>query len=240
MVNKMAKHRSEAPPVYAVERHEHRWLILRNGRVFMSPAGRPYAFPQETLALAVMAEWQAQGEKIIPAQMPLTQLAATALDVVGRDRAKTIGGLSAYVGTELLCYRTEATDSLSHKQQELWQPYLDWCEDRFAVHFVIGCGVMPIAQKPETLTRLVAHIESYDDYILAGLSSATDSAGSLVLGLALAEGFGRAEAVFAACELDVTHQAIRWGEDPVTQNRHATIRRDLEACERWFDLLRAA
>src|SRR5579863_5228369 len=47
-----------------------------------TPAGRLLAAPTLTLALAIVAEWDAQREHIDPAGMPLTRLANAIIDGV--------------------------------------------------------------------------------------------------------------------------------------------------------------
>ncbi|MGH6855003.1 MAG: ATP12 family protein, partial [Aestuariivirga sp.] len=42
--------------------------------------------PTRALAEAIAEEWAGQGEKLIPATMPLTKLANTAIDRVGAER----------------------------------------------------------------------------------------------------------------------------------------------------------
>lgn len=224
-------------PVFEVAEESGLFAVQRNGRYLMTPAGQPYLMPYEALARAVVEEWRAQGEKIAPATMPMTQLCATTFDIVRQGRSKIVAGLLAYVDSELLCHRTESLGALSARQQETWQPYLDWCADRFGAAFETGCGVMPVRQKAAVAQALGAPIEALDDYRLAGLSCACDSAGSLVLGLALEEKYRGAADILFAAELDATHQAETWGEDPVTRGRLDSVRRDLEACERWFGLL---
>ncbi len=235
----MTKHKIKTVPVYDVVDHDGAFALHRDGRFLMTPAGKPYVFPMEKLALALAQEWRAQGEKVVPATMPLTQLAATAFDIVGQDRAKIVRGLVAYTDSDLLYHFAEEPDALAEKQRQLWQPVLDWCAARYGVRFVVGCGVMPLPQQPETAPRLTAILETMDDLHLSGLSSATDSSGSLALGLALAEGFKNADEIFTASALDVLHQAIRWGRDPVTEARHDALLKDLSACEQWFALLKS-
>ena len=233
------KHRKEqGPAIYTLKQEDGRIGIERNGRWLMTPAGKPYALPTLPLAQEILKEWQAQGEKINPLTMPLCQLASTALDIISKDRAKITGGLLAYIGSELLCHRAEGPDDLIQKQNEVWQPYLDWCRDRYDIAFKTGSGIMPIEQSGSIAPRLEKVIDAMDDFALAGLSSATDSAGSLVLGLALAEGFRPAPDIFEAAELDALHQAIKWGQDPAAAAKQDTIRADLQACERWFGLLK--
>lgn len=226
-------------PVYDVICEDSHFAIHRNGRYLMTPAGRAYRVPTQALAERVAQEWRDQGEKIDPTKMPLTQLVATTLDLVSQDRSKTTTGLLAYIGSELLCHQVETPSSLVQKQKSLWHPFLDWCEKRYDVHFAIGSGIMPIAQSKEVTQRLGSVLDSFDAFKLTGLSSATDAAGSLILGLALTEGFACAAKVFEAAELDFAHQAVTWGDDPVTLARQSTVKAELEACETWGTLLKA-
>jgi len=223
--------------VYDVISEGDLYAVHRNGRYLMTPKGNAFRCDKEKLVQTIAKEWSAQGEKINLTQMPITQLMATTLDIVTKDRDKIVRGLLAYISSELLCHRVETPASLVKKQQDQWQPLIDWCGKRFDVHFNVGSGVMPIAQNPETTQRLHTVIAAYDDYWLAGLSSATDSAGSLILGLALAEKERTAWDVFDAAELDTEYQAVTWGDDPVTKARQAMVKHDLESCERWFGLL---
>lgn len=229
---------SVALPVYEVVEQDGTFALQRNGRSLMTPAGQPYVLRSGDLARAVCEEWKAQGEKVDPKTMPLSQLVATALDVVPKERAKIHEHLVAYTQSELLCHRAERPEDLAKKQHDTWQPIIEWCKGGFGVDFSLGCGVMPVRQQKETIDTLRAALKSFDDFLLAGLSLAVDSSGSLILGLALTEGYLTAEKVFEASELDVDFQAKTWGKDPVTQARQDEIMADLKACERWFSFLR--
>ncbi len=231
------KTRREAKPVFEVVAEKGGFAVYRNGRYLMSPAGAPYVTASRALAEAIAAEWDGQGEIVVPSAMPMTQLAATSLDIVRKDRGRTRSGLLAYVDSELLCQRADRPDALVVRQEEVWRPFLTWCRERTGAVFEVGCGVMPARQKPEVSRVLGEVLDGMDDFRLAGVSVAADSAGSLVLGLALSEGAFTAAEVFKACELDVIHQTAAWGEDPVTKGRQASVRKDLEMCERWFWLL---
>lgn len=233
----MKSKKDKPTPVYEVVGENIGFAIHRNGRYLMTPAGNAYRVPAQPLADAVAQEWRDQGEKINPTKMPFTQLVATTLDLIGKDRSKTTTGLLAYIGSELLCHQVETPSSLVQKQKTLWHPFLAWCEERYDIRFTTGSGVMPITQSPEVSHRLGLVLESMDAFKLAGLSSATDAAGSLVLGLALTEGFGTADSVFEAAELDFAHQAITWGDDPVTLARQDSVKVELASCEAWFKLL---
>ena len=56
--------------------------ILLEGKPIRTPAKAELAVPTQALAEAIAAEWQAQGERIDAATMPLTRLANSAIDGV--------------------------------------------------------------------------------------------------------------------------------------------------------------
>ncbi len=195
-----------------------------------TPAGNAFVLPTDALARAIEEE---RGLK----QKPLTQLAATTIDIVARERHKIVDEIAAYAASELLCHRAEHPPGLAEAQQKTWQPVLDWCAERFAASLKTAAGIMPIAQPAESLSALRVVVASFDDFRLTGLAEGVRVSGSLVLGLALAERRLSAADVFEAAELDATHQMEKWGEDPAVQKRREAVRRDLEFVERWFGLL---
>jgi chaperone required for assembly of F1-ATPase len=98
-------------------------------------------------------------------------------------------------------------------------------------------GIVTAPQPPGSLRRLRAAIEALDDWRLVGLHAATTLTGSLILGLALERAALDAEAAFAAALLDELWTIEHWGEEPEQQRRHARLRRDLAAAERFLRLL---
>jgi len=224
-------------PVYDVVASPKGFALHRNGQVFKTPADADFILPTLPLAEAIASEWRAQTEKINPASMPLTQLAATAIDIVSKDRKKITAELLNYIGSELLCHRAEDPSTLAAQQDKMWQPLLGWCAKRFDASLQNGVGIMPIVQSPEATTALRRAIGAYDDFRLAGLSHAVDVCGSLVLGLALTEKHLSSEAVFETSELDATFQIQKWGEDTASAKRRDSVRQDLSLCEKWFNLL---
>ena len=94
-----------------------------------------------------------------------------------------------------------------------------------------------MAQPAGALAALRRHVESYDDWRLTAIQSATAAMGSLILGLALAEGRLDAEAAFQASQTDETYQIELWGEDWEAADRRAELRGDIEAAARFLGLL---
>ena len=86
--------------------------VLLDGRGIKTPAGNALAAPARALAEAIAAEWEAQGERIDPATMPLTRLANTIIDSVAAKPEPVAEEVTRYLGSDLLCYRADTPDGL--------------------------------------------------------------------------------------------------------------------------------
>ncbi|MDA8230573.1 MAG: ATPase [Magnetospirillum sp.] len=213
------------------------FTVELDGKPIKTPAGRPLAVPTTRLAAEMAAEWAAQGDTVRPETMPVTQLAATALDRVEPERAAILDQLIKFGETDLLCYRADCPADLVARQRRDWQPVLDWAKSALGAHLAVTAGVVAVPQPPEALAALAARLESYDPWRLTAVQCACAAAGSLVLALALAEGrLGSAE-VFALSQLDETYQIEQWGEDEEARQRWAALERDIAAAARLLALL---
>lgn len=210
--------------------------VTLDGRTVRTPAGHPLVLPHQGLAAAVAAEWLAQGETVKPHEMPMMQLASTALDRVAPSRDMIINEMIRYAGTDLLCYRAESPQDLVERQRAVWQPILDWIDAQIGAPMPVTTGLLPIAPPDGSVGALRAHITAYDDIRLTALQNAVASMGSLLLGIALVDGHLTAEEAFAASQLDETYQIELWGEDPEATKRREVLRNDIAASARLLEL----
>jgi len=214
------------------------FAIQLDGKPVKTPAGRPLEVPSLALAEAIAEEWAAQDEMVIPATMPLTQLASTALDRVEPERAHITGELMAYAGTDLLCYRAEIPVDLAARQARDWQPLLDWATLALDAPLVVTTTVLAVTQPPLALAALERTLNRTDPWRLTAIQSAAAALGSLVLALALAEGRLSATEAFDLSQLDETYQIEQWGEDYEAADRRAALAADIAAAARLLELLR--
>jgi chaperone required for assembly of F1-ATPase len=215
------------------------FAVRIDGKPLKTPAGRPVVVPSRPLADAIAAEWHGQGAKPDLNRVPLTRIAATALDRIPPRRDDVVAELTGYAETELVCHRASEPAALVARQIAAWQPLLDWLAQRFDAPLAATVGVLPRAQSASSLAALRQGMAALDDFRLAGLSVAVAAAGSLVIGLALVEKRLDAEQAFDAAELDATYQIEQWGEDEIARQRRAEVRDDLEAAARFLRLLAA-
>ena len=139
-----------------VEEGEDGFRVLLDGKPMRTPAKAILLVPTRALAEAIAAEWAAVPEKaeINAAHLPLTRLTATGIDRVVARRDDVIADTAKYAGSDLLCYRATAPDSLVKLQQELWQPLLDWAAERHGARLVTADGIGFVDQPEEAESDL--------------------------------------------------------------------------------------
>ncbi len=211
--------------------------VALDGRPIRTPGGVALAAPGTALAEAIAAEWAAQEEDIRPLTMPMMRLAATAIDRVGRERSAIVDSVSAYGGSDLLCYRAETPAALVERQAALWQPMLDWSAETHGARLAVTHGITHVAQDRAALDALRAAVEALDDFRLAAVSQLTAGCGSLVIALAVSAGHVGAEEAAAASLLDEEWQAEQWGEDAEATERRRNLAREIADAARFLDLL---
>jgi chaperone required for assembly of F1-ATPase len=214
------------------------YAVELDNKPLRTPAKTPLVVRSEALAQAIAEEWLAQGDEIEPAELPLTRLAGTAIDLVTPRRAEVVAEVARYAGTDLVCYRAGHPPELATRQNAAWQPLIDWATLRYDAPLDVTAGVVPIAQAPGTLRAFAAAVAAYPPLELAALHLATAACGSLVVALALIEGRLDVEEAFAVSQLDETFEIELWGEDPEQMQRRAALMDDIALAARLVRLLR--
>jgi len=213
------------------------WGIALDGRPVRTPHRAPLVVTSLALAEAIAAEWQAQGETIDPAAMPMTGVANAAIDLASPDPAAFAEPVAAYAATDLFCYRDDRDALLQAEQVAAWNPLLAWAEAQFGIEFAITQGILPIDQPPATVAALGAAVFTVDPWRLAALTPLVTIGGSLVAGLACIEEAFDPEALWEAVSLDELYQERRWGTDAHAQAQRAAHKRDWDNAVRFLGLL---
>jgi chaperone required for assembly of F1-ATPase len=216
------------------------WGIALDGRPLRTPATRALVVPNAALAEAIAAEWNAQQEDIRPVTMPLTRLAATAIDHTSAQRDQVIAETAKYAETDLVCYRAQHPPALVARQQAEWQPLIDWAMLRYDASLAVTSGIVPRRQSPAALKAFATAVAAQDDFRLTALHAMTAACGSLVIALALMEGRLDAAAAFAVSQLDETFQIEAWGEDVEAAARRQALMADIAAAARFVELFDVA
>jgi chaperone required for assembly of F1-ATPase len=216
------------------------FAIRLDTRPIKTPAGKPLCAPTHTLAEAIAAEWQGQGDMILPDTMPLTKSLNTALDRIAPNRDAIIADLANYAASDVLCYRAQSPIELVRRQSTAWDPWLDWAAERHGARLIATIGITHVAQPPEALARLREAIAAHDDHRLVAVHTGVTITASIVLGLAFAAKAITAEEAFAIAQIEETYQAELWGLDAEAEKARANRLADLKAAEAYLNLLAGA
>jgi len=210
--------------------------VRLDSRPVKLPSGAPLYLPYGALAQGVADEWSAIGTNFTPEDLPFTRLASTAQERIPQHRDNIIGQLAAYGLNDLLSYRADTPEPLVARQHEQWDPWLDWANATLDVCLLTTTGLMPVNQLPWSGDRFAQKLATYSDYTLAALGVIVPALGSLVLGLAVAEGALTAADACAAAFLDELWQAEQWGEDDEALQRRAHAQNDIILTARFMAL----
>ena len=213
--------------------------VRLDNRPVKTPAKNLLLLPNRPLADAVAAEWDRQSEDIDAHSMRLTRLANSAIDRVTGHRQAVIAEVAGFAGTDLVCYRAAEPASLAKRQEEGWAPLVSWVAERHGIHLAITTGLLPVAQSDRSAKAVQTAIESFDVFSLAGLHLVTSACGSVVLGLAVADGRIDGASAWEFSLIDESFQIEEWGEDPEATKRRAGLLEDITAAAEYLRLCKA-
>ena len=213
------------------------FTLVLDGKNAHTPGRLPIRTPAQELAQALAGEWNAQGEFIDPATMPLTRIVNSALDGVVREMDEVRAEIVKYAGSDLLCYRAGEPVSLVEAQAQAWDPILAWARDDLGARLICAQGVIFAAQPEPAIAAVARQVGQVTSPLaLAALSVMTTITGSALLALAVALGRLSAAQAWSAAHVDEDFQIRNWGEDDEAAVRRAKRWLDMEAAARVYAL----
>jgi chaperone required for assembly of F1-ATPase len=213
------------------------FAVLLDGRPVKTPAKNALTAPTQPLAQAIAAEWDAQGERIDPATMPLTRIANSIIDGVAPATGAVADDLAKYLGSDLLCYRADNPDGLVRWQTERWDPILDWARTALGARFMLGEGIVFVTQPDHAIAAARAAIPD-DPWRLGAAHVVTTLTGSALIALALSAGRIDVDAAWAASNVDEDWNMHLWGRDDMALAARAVRFADLQAAGTVLALLK--
>ncbi len=196
--------------------------VMLDGRPVRTPTRRAFVVPKAALAEPIAEEWRSVGEFLDPAEMPLTRIVNSALEGVVDRLQETADDLAKYAGSDFLCYRATDPARLVERQNEAWDPLLEWAREHQGWQFNLTEGFMHVVQPPDTLHAVQAAARAITDPLeLAALHIATTLTGSAILAFALRAGAFSSHEIWAAAHVDEDVQMAIWGADEEALARRA-------------------
>ncbi len=212
----------------SVAQEENGFVVHLDGKPVRTPGKALLALPTERAAALVAAEFEAQKETIDPVTMPVLRLVNTALDGVAQDPQAVLEDILRFASSDMLCYRADAPQGLVDRQNEHWDPVIDWARASLGARFNLAEGVIHVDQPREAIAALGVHLAQRAEPLrLAALHVMTTLTGSALLALAVDFGQLDAETAWLAAHVDEDWQIEHWGQDAEAVARRAHRKRDM-------------
>jgi chaperone required for assembly of F1-ATPase len=218
------------------------FALLLDGRVAKTPGNAAFVLPTAGAAEATAQEWAAQGEEIDFASMPLTRIAATAIDTVAAKMQATVAEIVKYAETDLVCYRADSPASLVRAEAEAWDPILAFAAQKLGAHFVVAEGIVFTPQPAAAIAAVRKQVEDVArgpaaPLALVCLSVMTALTASVLLALALAGRTISLDEAWRAAHVEEDHEIRLWGEDEEAMARRARRFAEMAAAEQLWRLV---
>jgi chaperone required for assembly of F1-ATPase len=212
--------------------------ILLDGRPLKTPLKNPFQLPSRKIADVVAAEWDAQQKDVNPALMPVTKLANTAIDRATVERAHVIEEIVQYAGNDLVCYWVDRPPELVQRQQEHWQPVMNWVEAKLSAKPLRATGLTHVDQPERLVVAVRTRVETLNAWQLTAVYLLTTLMGSAFIALMQLDDALDADAAWAAANVEEDYQISQWGEDWEAKIRREARERDYKGLVHFLSLLR--
>ena len=216
------------------------FAVRLDGKPVRTPGRAVLELPTLAAAQLLADEFAAQREHINPVEMPVLRLVNTAIDGVAADPQAVLEDILRFSATDMLCYRADGPERLVQRQNDLWDPVLDWARASLGARFNLAEGVMHVEQPREAIAALGAHLtQRREPSRLAALHLMTSLTGSALLALAVDFGEISVDEAWAAAHVDEDWQIEQWGQDAEAMARRSARRRDMDAAVALLEALKA-
>ncbi len=211
------------------------FLIHLDGRTVKTPAKDNLLLPTRGLAEAVAHEWEAQEEYIDPETMLVTKLANTALDRIRGRENEIIDEITSYLGSDLLCYRSETPQELIERQENAWDPVLKQLSESMSISLKTTSGIVHVNQDESALENARKEISGYNIFALSALHNMTTLLGSAGLAIAWSKKMISLDDAWNAANIDDDWQTEKWGADEEAEKRQKNRHQMLLAISDYFE-----
>lgn len=211
--------------------------IFLDDKALITPEKNKLLLPTRRLAVKIREEWEQQVDLINLSQMPNTRLVNSAIDKVKINFDEVVSDLLNYGDTDLLCYRTQAPESLVARQNKFWDPILLWAKNELSIDLKTTCGITYKAQDPSQIVRIAEEINSYDSFELTGFYDLVTISGSILVALSLYHEKLLPNQALDISFLDEDWQREKWGYDKESTLNRSNKLKDLKIAYEFLKLL---
>lgn len=123
---------------------------------------------------------------------------------------------------------------LQKEQERLWLPVLVWANNTLNTDFKSTIGLEVENTDKKRYFELKNFLEGLSGKEITALYLTAINTRSVLLGVAMVNGYGNAEQIFDLAELEELYQANRWGHEEVAEARRQSIKDTLKSIEKYL------
>ena len=214
--------------------------VTLDSKPIKTPNRKIINLPNKNLANALAREWRKLKKVILLEKMPITQLLFMAFDYILVKKSKFIKEMLEMYKTDLVFYWTEESGELLRRQKKIWLPLINWAEKYYKIDCKYSKGVMPITQSKKSIQTLRIILNGLDPFILTAAYNSSKLSKSLLVPLAMVEGFLDFKTAFKVFMLDEFYQNECWGKDKVQTLRQKAIEKELKVTYSFMKLCKVS
>ena len=166
----------------------------------------------EQLANEVVREWSADGKLSAIKNSFFTKFCFSATDITKKEREAVFGRLVEYGNCDPICYIASEPTKLHLKQENLYNPLIDWAEEFFSIKLNRATGLLFIEQPSLNSGIIKKYLEKCDNFHLSAIHELTKSLGSLFTCLALYKKVISPENAWEVANVEDNFRIEVWGE----------------------------
>jgi len=212
------------------------YSILLDDRPLNTPSKNIFTVDNEQLATLVSDEWNAQGDTIIPATMPIYSILVTAIDKSNADDRNGITKeLTPYIDGDLVFYHAPDPIGLTHYQADIWGAAIDAFVTFYKTRPDITHDLIALKQSEDYHLAILNEIKSLSNIEFTIFHILVSIGGSpLVACLALRRHYDSEQIIkILNAESDFYHKHYKFKDDdiaPDERQKNELIQRDINAC----------
>lgn len=216
---------------------EDKYFIGLDGRCIKTPMGSEVSMSSKPLAAKLVAEWNAQGEEIIPASMPLTQIVTTHIDKTIGQRESIYQTILPYVHGDTIIYFHGDEEDLLKLQEKNWLPLIQDFEKKFDVSYTVQKDISAKDQNEKVFKQWKNIINELSDEELTVFQVSVSLTASPILSWNFLQGKLSVEEIINHAFLEEIFQSKNWGIDPEMERKQASVKKELYELKEYLSLI---
>ena len=129
------------------------------------------------------------------------------------SRQDIVDKILSFLSTDLLCYRAEKNSELETIQKNLWDPLINFVENKYKLIFKTTNGIIPIQQESGNKKKLLKILKKLNRHDLTSFYYITNFSNSNIIALNFLSNNINFKKAWILLSLEEAYSLKKWGQD---------------------------